>query len=121
VVNTYFEGNKTKLKTAQKTKLIVELEVKKDADYVMLKVPIPGGCMYTKEVQNYWFNNSYYTEQYKNKQNYYFSKILAGKYRYEIELTSIFSGKFSLNPAKIELMYFPVFFGREGEKSVVID
>lgn len=121
VVNTYFEGNKTKLKTAQKTKLIVELEVKKDADYVMLEVPIPAGCMYTKEVQNYWFNNSYYTEQYKNKQNYYFSKILAGKYRYEIELTSTFAGKFSLNPAKIELMYFPVFFGREGEKSVVIE
>lgn len=121
VVNTYFEGNKTKLKTAQKTKLIVEVEVKKDADYVMLEVPIPAGCIYTKEVQNYWFNNSYYTEQYKNKQNYYFTKIHAGKYRYEIELTSTFAGKFSLNPAKIELMYFPVFFGREGEKSVVIE
>jgi uncharacterized protein YfaS (alpha-2-macroglobulin family) len=121
VVNTYFEGNKTKLKTAQKTKLIVEVEVKKDADYVMLEVPIPAGCIYTKEVQNYWFNNSYYTEQYKNKQNYYFTKIYAGKYRYEIELTSTFAGKFSLNPAKIELMYFPVFFGREEEKSVVIE
>jgi alpha-2-macroglobulin len=32
-----------------------------------------------------------------------------------------FSGVFNLNPAKAELMYFPIFFGREGIKKVVVE
>jgi hypothetical protein len=31
-----------------------------------------------------------------------------------------YSGKYTLNPAKAEQMYFPVFYGREGMKKVVL-
>jgi len=31
-----------------------------------------------------------------------------------------FNGEYTLNPAKAELMYFPVFYGREGMKKLVI-
>jgi hypothetical protein len=30
------------------------------------------------------------------------------------------SGLYTLNPAKAEMMYFPVFYGREGMKKVAI-
>jgi hypothetical protein len=31
-----------------------------------------------------------------------------------------YGGKYNLNPAKAEMMYFPVFYGREGMKDIVV-
>ncbi|MBT6836612.1 MAG: hypothetical protein HOA61_11260, partial [Bacteroidetes bacterium] len=43
-----------------------------------------------------------------------------GKHRFEINLQPRYSGTYTLNPAKAELMYFPTIFGREEMKEVEI-
>ena len=52
---------------------------------------------------------------------YIFSDYLnKGTYRFTVSLMPRYTGYYHLNPAKAEMMYFPVFFGREGMKKVAI-
>jgi alpha-2-macroglobulin len=48
------------------------------------------------------------------------SSLTKGTYEYEIPLMPRFTGTFQLNLVKVELMYFPVFYGREGMNKVEI-
>src|SRR5262249_34239522 len=99
--------------------LIVDLEVKRDAEYVMIEVPIPAGCSYQSRGQS-WINGEIHREYYNHKTNIYCKLLKAGKYTYTIELLPRYSGKYTLNPAVAECMYFPTLYGREGVKDVVI-
>ena len=108
------------LKAGQMTTLKVEVEVKADADYVMIEIPIPAGCSYENKVQNFWGIETH-REYFKNKTSIFCTKLKQGKYTFEIDLMPRYSGSYVLNPAKAEMMYFPVFYGREGMKKVKID
>ncbi|WP_167459447.1 alpha-2-macroglobulin family protein [Pedobacter jejuensis] len=110
----------TKLKAGTLTKLKVEVEVKADADYVMIEIPIPAGCSYENKVQNFWGIETH-REYFKNKTSIFCSKLKQGKYTFEIDLMPRYSGSYVLNPARAEMMYFPVFYGREGMKMVGIN
>jgi len=110
----------TKLKAGTLIKLKVEVEVKADADYVMVEIPIPAGCSYENKVQNFWGVETH-REYFKNKTSIFCTKLKQGKYTFEIDLMPRYSGSYILNPAKAEMMYFPVFYGREGIKKVVIN
>ena len=120
VVKTAFKNNPAGvLKAGEKATLLIDLEVKKEAEYVMLEVPIPASCTYVEEANARYYYN-YYKEQFRQKTNFYFNNLKADKYHFEIELAPTFSGTYSLNPAKAELMYFPLFMGREALKKVVV-
>jgi hypothetical protein len=41
-------------------------------------------------------------------------------HKFTINLEPRFTGKYTLNPAKAEMMYFPVFYGREEMKRTSI-
>jgi len=56
----------------------------------------------------------------KDKVILFIEKMGKGEYSYEIELEPRYSGSYSLNPAKAELMYFPVFYGRNNIKNLTI-
>jgi alpha-2-macroglobulin len=43
-----------------------------------------------------------------------------GAYQFEVELLPRYSGAYHLNPAKVELMYFPVLHAHEAVKKVII-
>ena len=109
----------TKLKAGTLTKLKVEVEVRADADYVMIEIPIPAGCSYENKMQNFWGVETH-REYFKNKTSIFCTKMKQGKYTFEIDLMPRYTGSYVLNPAKAELMYFPVFYGREGMKKVEI-
>lgn len=109
-----------KLKAGVIAKLNVEVEAKGDGDYVMIEIPVPAGCSYENKVQRYWGPETH-REYFKNKTSIFCTKLKAGKYNFEIELMPRYSGNYLLNPAKAELMYFPVFYGREGMKRVGIN
>ena len=49
------------------------------------------------------------------------TKLKQGKYTFNIDLMLRYSGSYVLNPAKAEMMYFPVFYGREGMKKIGIN
>ncbi|WP_276088746.1 alpha-2-macroglobulin family protein [Pedobacter sp. JY14-1] len=99
--------------------LKVEVNVRANADYVMIEVPIPAGCIYESKTQRH---NGIEThrEYFKDKTTIFCSKLKQGKYIFDIRLLPRYSGTYTLNPAKAEMMYFPVFSGRDGMKKVEI-
>ncbi len=109
--------------------LEVQLEVKRKAEYVMLEIPIPAGCSYGRKTQPVsWYRNGgkyqrnyeVHREYFKEKVAIYCRELPKGKYTYSINLEPRFSGNYTLNSAKAEEMYFPVFYGRNGMKMVEI-
>ncbi|WP_285055064.1 alpha-2-macroglobulin family protein [Pedobacter ginsengisoli] len=99
--------------------LKVDVEVRADADYVMIEIPIPAGCSYENKPQSYWGVETH-REYFKHKTSIFCTKLKQGKYTFTVQLTPRYSGVYNLNPAKAEMMYFPVFYGREGMKKVKI-
>lgn len=123
-VKTSFIQNKAAvqaLKAGVKTTLKVDVEVRADADYVMIEVPIPAGCSYDGKAQSYWGGVETHREYFKHKTAIFCTKLKAGKYSFDIDLMPRYSGNYLLNPAKAEMMYFPVFYGREGMKRMGIN
>lgn len=122
-VNTFFDRNsevKDKLKAGEPVNLQVKVIVKADADYVMVEIPIPAGCSYKDKQQGYG-NNEVHREYFKNKVSIFCSSLAKGEYTFTISLLPRYNGVYHVNPAKAEMMYFPVFYGREGMKTIKID
>lgn len=108
------------LKAGEVATLKIEVDVKADADYVMIEVPIPAGCSYENKTKGYWGVETH-REYFKEKTSIFCTKLKQGKYTFEIALMPRYNGQYTLNPAKAEMMYFPVFFGREDMKSIRIN
>jgi uncharacterized protein YfaS (alpha-2-macroglobulin family) len=106
------------LQAGVEVNLIVRVEVKKDAEYVMLEVPIPAGCTYASKplARGKEVHREYFREQC----SIFCRDLQAGSYEFRIPLLPQFSGSYTLNPAKTEMMYFPVFFGRNAGKRVQV-
>jgi TonB-dependent SusC/RagA subfamily outer membrane receptor len=122
VVTTTFDKSgevTTSLKAGEPVNLKVNVTVKGDADYVMIEIPIPAGCSY-KEKPQPRSNNEVHREYFKNKVSLFCSGLKQGSYTFTIPLLPRYSGTFYLNPAKAEMMYFPIFYGREGIKQISI-
>ncbi|MDR0823462.1 MAG: carboxypeptidase-like regulatory domain-containing protein [Prevotella sp.] len=108
-VNTYLP-NVDKLTAGVPATLSVIVDVKQEkATYVMIEVPIPAGCSYISKRQNYSYRNGeVYREYFKEKVVIFCESLPPGIYTYNIELLPRYTGSYILNPAKVELMYFPV-------------
>jgi TonB-dependent SusC/RagA subfamily outer membrane receptor len=119
-ISSYFKNGYdsiTVLKAGEKVTLKIQVEVNSDADYVQLEIPIPAGCTYGAKTNS---NFSGHREYFKDRVVMFIEKMKKGKHEYEIELEPRYAGRFTLNPAKAELMYFPTFYGRDGMKVVSI-
>jgi len=110
----------TRLKGGEQVQLTAEVNVRADADFVMIEIPIPAGCSYQSKEQG-WGNNEVHREYFKEKVSIFCRKLSQGKYTFNINLMPRYSGMYTLNPAKAEMMYFPVFYGRERMKKVAVD
>jgi uncharacterized protein YfaS (alpha-2-macroglobulin family) len=117
-IKTAFENNSLNQEAGKPVKLIVNLNVTKDAAYVMLHIPIPGGFSYAEKPQS-WSRNEH-REYLRGETQLYFEYLPQGQHRYEISLVPRFTGTFTLNPARAELMYFPVFNGNNGVQRVKV-
>lgn len=86
----------------------VKVKVKQDnAEHVIIEVPVPAGCSYQSKYRGY-SNYEVYREYFKEKVAIFCEKLPKGEYRYTINLVPRYSGQYILNPAKVEMMYFPV-------------
>ncbi|MET0299160.1 MAG: alpha-2-macroglobulin family protein, partial [Flavitalea sp.] len=122
IVSSWFEDSGdtvTTLKGGKAVKLKVKVKVLANAEYVHIEIPIPAGCSYERKAQGSWYNEVH-REHFKNKVSIFSTKLSTGEYIFEVSLMPRYTGKFTLNPAKVEMMYFPVFFGREVMKRVSI-
>jgi alpha-2-macroglobulin len=117
-IETRFADNNLSMTAGKAEKMIVTLKVGKDAQYVMVEVPVPGGCSY--ESKGGYFRGSCHSEFYKNHVSIFFENIRPGNYEYVIELLPRYTGEYTLNPAKAELMYFPLFSSNNGLKQLII-
>jgi uncharacterized protein YfaS (alpha-2-macroglobulin family) len=117
-VTSRFAQNDSILKAGKPVKLTVEVSVKKASEYVMIEIPIPAGCSY--EEKNNFLPGEDYREYFKEKVCIYCSRLAQKNYTFEVNLLPRYNGMYHLNPAKVELMYFPVFYGREGMKIIHI-
>ena len=108
-----------RLKGGEPVVLKTQVSVKADAEYIMIEIPIPAGCSYREKEQPY-YSNEVHREYFKNKVSIFCRSLSKGEYVFDVTLLPRYTGRFSLNPARAELMYFPVFYGREGMKEVDI-
>ena len=123
LVKTVFKANGDTISslTAGKTiQLEVAVIVESAAEYVQIEVPIPAGCSYDSKHQGRSFWSDAHREYFKDKVVIFSNKLSVGTHRFVINLIPRFTGRYSLNPAKVELMYFPVFYGNEEMKGVEI-
>lgn len=108
----------TQLKYGETATLEVRVKLKEAADYVMIEVPIPAGCGYGEKVQNGW--SEVHREYFKDRTAIFCERLPVGEYTFKIALEPRFTGSFTLNPVRVEQMYFPVFYGRNEVKKVGI-
>ncbi|MBC7904985.1 MAG: carboxypeptidase-like regulatory domain-containing protein [Gemmatimonadaceae bacterium] len=108
------------LEAGEPVNLLVTVTAKGDADYIMIEIPIPAGCSYKDKPQPQ-FNNEVHREYFKSKVSIFCSSLKQGTYTFTVPLLPRYTGNFHLNPAKAEMMYFPVFYGREKLKQIVIE
>ncbi|WP_129714525.1 carboxypeptidase-like regulatory domain-containing protein [Pedobacter sp. SYP-B3415] len=106
------------LRAGEAATLRVSVSARADADYVMIEVPVPAGCSYMDKTIDY--SKETHREYFKEKTAIFCSKLKQGDHTFEIRIMPRYQGRYVLNPAKAEMMYFPVFYGREGIKSVRI-
>lgn len=106
-VETAFTSGGDHLRAGKPERLDVMIEVYKDAEYVMIEVPIPAACSY--ENKGGYAADEVHRESFRDKTSIFCESLKAGKYTFSINLLPRYAGTFTLNPAKVELMYFPVF------------
>lgn len=121
-IRSYFVQNKNTvsyLTTGKTVQLEVLVNVDADADYVQIEVPIPAGCSYGSK-ENSSFGNEVHREYFKEKVVIFSNKLDKGEHKFSIELIARYTGRCFINPAKVELMYFPTFYGNEDLKIIDI-
>ncbi|MBS0028890.1 alpha-2-macroglobulin family protein [Chitinophaga sp. 22321] len=97
----------------------VVVDVKANAEYVMVEIPVPAGCSYDNKNTSRE-HNEIHREYFKNKVNIFSNYLSKGKHTFTVSLMPRYTGYYHVNPAKAEIMYFPVFFGREAIKQLII-
>jgi len=123
VVRSRFESDGAtpdRLTAGKPVTLVAEIEATGDADYVLVEIPIPAGCTYADKSQ--WHGDQgLHREYFKNKLSIFCQSLPKGTHRFAVQLLPRWTGIYRLNPARAELMYFPVLYGREGMKRTVIE
>jgi hypothetical protein len=119
-VETYFQDITPGqiLEAGQEVTLVVNLTLERPTNYLMLEVPIPAGCSYADNQNKSRVET--HREQWRHQTTLFFNRLNSGKYTFEIKLVPRFTGIYTLNPAKAEMMYAPVINANNEIKKVEI-
>lgn len=102
----------------KKAELVVSVSTNEDAQYLMLEIPIPAGCTYLD--RDHWWGWNEHVEFLKNKVMVFLNNLSPGEHTFHVPLEVRYSGRYTLNPAKVCLMYYPFFYGRDDMHQVNI-
>jgi TonB-dependent SusC/RagA subfamily outer membrane receptor len=111
-------GGRVALPAGQPAELLVTVDVKAEARYVLLEVPIPAGCSYGDPAPPSYVE--VHREYLKHQVGIFIDKLPVGRYTFRVALQPRYAGSYTLNPAKAEMLYFPTKFGRTASKRVVV-
>lgn len=106
------------LKHGEQLKLLVQVTVTKDAEYVLIDVPIPAGCVPLPKSTTNPYEAS--RADFKDKTSIYCNTLPKGIHYFEIEVQARFKGSFQLSPASASMMYFPDEQGNTAVKRIEI-
>ncbi|MDO7874269.1 carboxypeptidase-like regulatory domain-containing protein [Hymenobacter sp. ASUV-10] len=112
-------GTQVRLRAGQPTELLVTVDVKAAAHYVLLEVPIPAGCSYGEPAAPHYLE--VHREYLRHQTSIFLDHLPVGRHTFRIALQPRYHGRYTLNPAKAELVYFPTQFGRSASKQAVVD
>lgn len=110
-VRSYFISEKdtsNTLTSGKSVRLEVEVFVENNANYVQIEIPIPAGCSYDTKDK---YPEEIHREYFNDRVVIFCNKLQKGIHKFAVNLLPRYSGMYHLNPAKAELMYFPVFKG----------
>lgn len=111
-------GSHVALSAGKPVELVVTVDVKAEARYVLLEVPIPAGCSYDDPAPTNYLEA--HREYLKHQTGIFIDRLLVGRHTFRVALQPRYRGSYTLNPARAELVYFPTKFGRTGSKRVVV-
>lgn len=120
-VKTYWQQDgqeQTELRQGELAYLVVELRLESTAEYVMLEVPIPAACSYAENQRP--SGQEVHREYWRQHTAIFCQQLPTGTYQFRIALEPRFTGKYTLNPARAEQMYFPTFYGRNALRVVEV-
>jgi alpha-2-macroglobulin len=108
------------LRRGEPAELRVKIDARAQSEYVMVEVPIPAGCSYGEKTQPSYLYNSHevHREYFRDRVVIFYRRLPIGSHELRIALEPRFTGQYTLNPARAEQMYFPVFRGHDVVKSV---
>ncbi|WP_055562579.1 carboxypeptidase-like regulatory domain-containing protein [Hymenobacter sp. AT01-02] len=112
------EGSRVQLKAGQPTEVVVTVDVPAEARYVLLEVPIPAGCSYGEKERGNYFE--VHREYLRHQVGIFMDVLPAGRHTFRVALQPRYRGRYTINPAKAEMMYFPTKFGRSVSKQAVV-
>ena len=104
------------LKAGASFAINVTVEVKKQAEFVQINIPIPAGAVYNGKPNS----GHQHREYLKDKVQIFIENLTIGKHEFSVPLQARFEGVFTVNPAEAQMMYFPVFSGNDGLKMLAI-
>lgn len=112
-------GSQVKLKAGRPAELLVTVDVVAEARYVLLEVPIPAGCSYGDNKPGNFFE--VHREYLRHQTGIFIDVLPVGRHTFRIALQPRFRGRYTLNPARAELIYFPTRFGRSASQQAVVE
>ncbi|WP_162903349.1 alpha-2-macroglobulin family protein [Taibaiella koreensis] len=98
--------------------MMVDVTAIKAADFVQIDIPIPAGC--TFEQKSGYYPGETHREYHKDRVSIFCEIMAKGHHTFTVDLLPKFDGTYTCNPAKAELMYFPVFYGCTPPKKISI-
>lgn len=111
-------GTRVALPAGHPAELLVTVDVQAEARYVLLEVPIPAGCSYGSPAPPHYLE--VHREYLKHQVGIFLDKLPVGRHTFRVALQPRYQGSYTLNPARVELLYFPTRFGRTASKRVNI-
>ena len=111
-------GTRVVLRAGQPAELVVTVDVRAEARYVLLEVPIPAGCSYGDPAAPNYLET--HREYLRHQTGIFLDHLPIGRHAFRIALQPRFRGLYTINPAKAELVYFPTRFGRSASKQAVV-
>ncbi|MFD1874583.1 carboxypeptidase-like regulatory domain-containing protein [Hymenobacter bucti] len=111
-------GRRVSLRAGQPAELLVTVDVRAEARYVLLEVPIPAGCSYGPAPVRSPLEA--HRENLRHQVGIFIDYLPSGRHTFRVALQPRYRGQYTLNPARAELVYFPTKYGRAGSKQVGI-
>lgn len=113
------QGNGMSIYTLYNSGVItVDVTVEKTAENVIVSVPIPAGCSYADDQS--WSNSEMYREEYRDRVNIYCYQLREGRHTFKVRLNERYPGVYTINPAQVRLVDYPVFNANNELKKVEI-